>query len=260
MPLVGYVFEVDWMKKWIFPIAGLGTRTAQFGKFKPLIKVGGRPILEWALRGIEPLLTQNDEFIFITTEAFEKEFNVKKSIREILTGMGIDNSIYLSIAKKTPPGPAASVHVAARSIEGDDLCVVVNADQYAVFEIPAQVIPSHAFMPIYFNTSSSSSYACIENNHITAVHEKEKVSLHASIGVYGFGSGNRLLHALENLFSSGETVNGEYYVGPALNHIIKEGGTVLPTRTFAKFDLGNPNGIKRFSNTLNAFLKFPVSV
>src|SRR5512138_3843073 len=65
---------------WIFPIAGRGTRTSSYGKFKPFIPVLGRRILHWCLAGIRPLVGPLDRFIFITTRAFEDEFSVRREL------------------------------------------------------------------------------------------------------------------------------------------------------------------------------------
>ncbi|MCB4755540.1 MAG: hypothetical protein LHV69_00660 [Elusimicrobia bacterium] len=176
---------------------------------------------------------------------------MKKAIEGILSKEVIMNKYRVFLAPDTPPGPAASVYTAKDALMTKDPCTVINCDQYIIFDIKRELDEKGGYLPLYFGLSPSSSYAIIEGGRVKRIVEKDPVSHYASSGVYGFGSGEWLLRALEWQLDSGKPLNGEYFVGPAMNYLIDSGGIVYPTTTFAKFDLGNENGIQRFSTLMN---------
>lgn len=242
------------MTTWIFPIAGKGTRTSDYGKFKPFIPVLGRKILHWCLAGIRPLIAPGDRFAFITTRAFEAEFSVRRELEALFAEEGIPGGLDLVLAADTPPGPAASVHLARHLLAEDLPCTVINADQMVHYEHRPALGPQEGYLPLYVNATGKSSYLTIENGRITGIFEKEMRSHYASAGVYALGSAGALIGAIEKSFSRGVTCDGEYYVGPALNHLIAEGGILWPAQTFMKYDLGSIGGIDRFTRYWRALL------
>jgi len=233
-------------------MAGNGTRTQTLGTFKPFIKVGGRTILEWLLRSLSFHVGLEDRFYFVTTQAFQDEFDVQENLLAHFRRNGILLPFELSIAPQTPEGPAASVALAAEQIDRTEaMAVVVNVDQYIQFAIPSPAGDEpYAFMPIYAEFSSKSSYVSIEDGLITRVVEKQNISNLASAGIYGFSSTQLLNEALEAQFNHGERIKGEHYVGPAMNFLIEKGVPVIPAATRSKMDLGNLQGIAEFQRRM----------
>jgi hypothetical protein len=145
-----------------------------------------------------------------------------------------------------PAGPAATVRAGAELLNTSEPCTVVNSDQYVVCDLRRDLGPEEGLLPLYFNDSPKSSYALLEAGLVREIREKQVISNHASAGVYVFGSGHALLRSIEILMTSGCHHQGEYYVGPAMNELIRRGGRVYPARTWAKFDLGDEQGISLF--------------
>jgi UDP-N-acetylglucosamine diphosphorylase / glucose-1-phosphate thymidylyltransferase / UDP-N-acetylgalactosamine diphosphorylase / glucosamine-1-phosphate N-acetyltransferase / galactosamine-1-phosphate N-acetyltransferase len=231
---------------WLVPMAGQGTRTRKFGKFKPFIKVNERMLVEWTLLGFRHEFNSDDNVFFITTEAFDQQFEVKNTMKNIFDKLNLKCRHRVILAEATPPGPAASVYLAKDFLDLSSPCIIVNADQFTIFKIFRNLKPMDGFIPIYFNSSPKSSYAVIRNGIVTSIHEKEPVSNYASSGVYGFGSCEGLIYAVEKLFASKLTVKGEYFIGPAMNNLLQRGGKVYPVSTQAKFDLGDEEGLLNF--------------
>lgn len=238
-------------------MAGRGTRTSDFGAFKPFIPVHGIPVLEWLLRSLAVHVDEASRFVFVTTEAFEREFQVRTTIARILEHCAIGSPFEVVLAPDVPQGPAKSVALAAAALRGGPGAVtVVNVDQYVHFAIPADFDrllgagEAAGYLPLYAEFTDKASYAAIAQGRITEVVEKRNISNLASAGVYGLTSIDLLEHMLATHFASGETVRGEFYVGPAYNHLIRAGVPVLPAAVLAKFDLGSPNGIEAFGRRL----------
>jgi hypothetical protein len=241
---------------WIFPIAGRGTRTVIYGKFKPFIPVLGRKILHWCLTGIHPLIGPHDRFVFITTREFEVEFSVKRELEALFVEVGLAQHLDFVLAPDTPPGPAASVHLAGRLLDEDTPCTVINADQLVQYKHRTNLGVHEGYVPLYVNSTGKSSYVTIEDCRITGIFEKDMRSHYASAGVYTLGSARTLIKVIEESFTRGITHNGEYYVGPALNHFISGGGILWPAQVFMKIDLGSIEGIDFFTRSWQGLLGF----
>jgi NDP-sugar pyrophosphorylase family protein len=230
----------------VFPMAGQGIRTRALGECKPLIEVAGQPMIQWALTGFRHHVRPGDSFVFVTTRYFEEKFSVKKRLKEILRELGLTHSADVILCEERPAGPADTVRKAGQLLDVGEPCTVVNSDQYIVCDLRRDLGSEDGLLPVYFNDSPESSYARIEAGLVTEIREKQVISNHASAGVYVFGSGHGLLRSIESTMKSDCHHRGEYYVGPAMNELIRRGGRVYPARTLAKFDLGNEAGISLF--------------
>lgn len=246
--------------QWLFPLAGRGTRTRKLGKFKPFIKILDRAMLQWCLTGLTNLVQEDDRFIFITTEAFESEFNVRQNIATLLADLQIHNPFQVLLARETPAGPAASVYLSKDLLVADEACTVVNADQFIAYDQRKDLKHNDGYLPTYFNTTGKSSYVEIHQGRITAVHEKVMKTHYASAGVYCLGSARLLIESIEYAFANKLLHKDEYYIGPALNYVISQGGTLYPVSTHAKWDLGSLDGITRFTRMMHLLGQTPETI
>lgn len=233
---------------WIFPMCGRGTRTSELGDFKPFIKIKGKKILEWLMVSIKRNIKDGDVMFFITRTCFNKNYKVEIEIKKILNGLNISNEFKIILTDSLPPGPAASVYLAKNYID-DAPVIVVNADQYIDFDMCPNIKEGTGFLPIYAEFTSKCSYVSLNKEGIIdMIVEKENISNLASAGVYCIGNGNDLMKAIEIAFEKKDMRNGEYYVGPALNNLIKMGYKFYPSAVRSKYDLGNIKGIGLFES------------
>ena len=70
---------------------------------------------------------------------------------------------------------------------------------------------------------------------VTRIAEKEPISDIATCGVYYFRSWRLLRTAICSMVADNERYNGEFYLAPVYNHMIKHGGSV---RTFDASEFG----------------------
>jgi dTDP-glucose pyrophosphorylase len=106
------------------------------------------------------------------------------------------------------------------------------------------------FLPVYAEFTKKSSYVEISAGLITKIVEKRNISNLASAGVYAVSTGSALVEAIEKQFEENQQTNGEFYVGVALNNLIKCGYKFYPTTVRTKYDLGYPGGIELFERML----------
>jgi UDP-N-acetylglucosamine diphosphorylase / glucose-1-phosphate thymidylyltransferase / UDP-N-acetylgalactosamine diphosphorylase / glucosamine-1-phosphate N-acetyltransferase / galactosamine-1-phosphate N-acetyltransferase len=236
--------------KWVFPMAGRGTRTSELGSFKPFVRIGSRLMLGWLLRSIGSKIGQSDSMVFVTTDAYAEAHDVRANIQKILSEEGILNGFELVTTLETPPGPAATVHSAREFISTDEPAIVVNCDQFIDFDLVDMAEGRCGFLPVYTQFGQKSSFVRIENGLITLIVEKENISNIASAGVYAVSSGKALIWAIERQFERDQRTKGEFYVGVALNNLIEKGYRLYPCAVRAKYDLGNVADIRRFETTM----------
>lgn len=244
------------MTNWIFPIAGKGTRTQEHGKFKPFIDIAGKMMIERCIDNLRSKFSKDDEFYFVTTKAFEKEFNVT----EIMTRVLREYSVTVIKTESTPPGQAYSVRYAVNAIlnadrdkDNDNPCIVVNCDQLTLFDMPDILLKHVVFMPIYFTSHGKSCYVQIRTdvNRITNIEEKKLISNYASSGTFIFGS----VTLLKNCINWGIDYvrpTTELYLGPCINYVIENRrGHVIPITTYMKIDLGTDEQIEKYLKYLD---------
>jgi dTDP-glucose pyrophosphorylase len=86
--------------------------------------------------------------------------------------------------------------------------------------------------------------------HAVRVVEKEVISDMATVGIYHFASGAAFVRAADAMIEAGDQVNGEYYVAPVYNYLIRAGGTVgvfdAGAEGEAFWGLGTPFDLYRF--------------
>ncbi|WP_240207208.1 hypothetical protein [Vibrio sp. CyArs1] len=236
-------------KTWIFPIAGNGTRTKTLGKFKPFIEVSGKTILEWFLISIFENIDSDDDFIFVTTQAFEDEFQVTKMISHTLQKVQLHNNASYEIVLTTPDGPAKSVEAGLKCVtESHKPVVIANVDQYILFSLPED-LSSACYLVANIDLGESKSYIYLDNKEVTQVVEKINVSNVASTGIYTFPNQGVLAEALERLFETKKMTKSEYYISTAMNEIINDYDFgVIPA--LAKLDLGTELNVKYFEKTV----------
>jgi len=231
-------------------MAGRGSRTRQFGEFKPFIEIGGRRILAWMLRSIGAKIGDSDKLVFVTTVEYADRFDVQRTISRMLQDEDLGNDFVLITCEETPPGPSATVYKAREQFQTDEPVIVVNCDQYIDFDMGDVSESESGFLPVYAEFTGKSSYVDIGAGVITKIVEKQNISNLASAGVYAVSRGKALAEAIEKQFQENQQTNGEFYVGVALNNLIGKGYKLYPTAVRVKYDLGNRKGIELFEQTL----------
>jgi NDP-sugar pyrophosphorylase family protein len=234
---------------WIFPLAGRGTRTQTQGGFKPFIKVGDKRLIEWTLLGVKKHFKITDSLLFITTEEFERKYSFRNEMQKTLGALSEQAQFFF--CKENTHGPAQTIYEARRFFDTESPCTIVNGDQFTVFDIKENLKPDEGFIPIYFGLSQKSSFVQIDEGLITEVVEKKMISHYACAGAYGIGSGKALINCLHDELTNGQLVGGEHYVGPSFNFLIQKGSKIYPTKTYAKFDLGDVESIDFFKSAFS---------
>lgn len=238
----------------VIPMAGRGSRFADAGYHdpKPLIPVGGRPMIEWIIDNIRP--NQSHRFIFICLgEHLERYPAVETKLRELCPGCEIVP------VKSVTEGAACTVLLAKNLIDNQSPLMIANSDQIVDLPINSYLTLGDSeqvdgFIMTFWSDHPKWSYCKLtETGDVTEVVEKEVVSNDATVGIYNFRHGADFVRAAESMIQHNFRVNGEFYVAPTYNQLITEGSKIMVKSTghegAGMYGLGTPEDLELFKKT-----------
>ena len=238
----------------VVPMAGRGSRFANAGFTvpKPLIPVGGKPMIQWVIDNVRP--AQPHTFTFICLKEHLERFpEVPETLRSLCPGCNI-----VTVSEVTE-GAACTVLLAKEFIDNEDALMIANADQFVELDIDSYLaemdIQKADGLIMTFDASHPKWSYCRmnENGTVSEVLEKQPVSNEATVGIYNFRRGADYVRAAERMIADNLRVNNEFYVAPTYNQLIGEGGKVVVCRTGREYEgmygLGVPEDLEFFKST-----------
>lgn len=221
----------------IIPMAGRGTRLRPHTLItpKPLIKIAGRPIIEWLVKDIIALCPEKVNKIGFVIGDFGKE--VENALLEIARSCGAEGSIFY---QEKALGTAHAILCAAELLEGKTVVAFADTLFKTDYKIDTQkdgvifvqkVEDPKAFGVVKMDTSG----------RITDFVEKPQtfVSDLAIIGVYYFKDGSLLRDEMQYLIDHNITEKGEYQLTNAMENMKNKGAAFYPGEMQEWLDCGN---------------------
>ncbi len=240
----------------VIPMAGAGSRFAKAGYTdpKPLIKVHDTPMIEAVVRNLKP--SAPHRFIFIVQAAHAQAYGLREYLPSISGGGEV-----IEIDGLTE-GAACTVLKTRHLIDNNQPLMIANSDQFIDCDINTYLGDMAArqldglIMTMTANDPKWSFVALDEARLVTRVVEKEVISDEATVGIYNFRHGADFVRAADKMIARHERVNGEFYVAPAYNALIREGQRVgihnIGSEAQGMYGLGIPAD-------LDLFLALPLS-
>lgn len=238
----------------VVPMAGRGSRFAQAGflKPKPLILLGGLPMIQWVIRNIRP--SRPHRFIFVCLrEHLIANPEVAATLRELCPGCEI-----IEINEVTQ-GAACTVLLARAHIDNDAPLMIANADQYVTLPIDEYLAAmddasvSGLIMTFWADHPKWSYCRLTPAGDVTEVVEKKVISNEATVGLYNFRHGRDFVQAADEMIRRNLRVNNEFYVAPAYNLLIERGDRIVVRQTGREYagmyGLGTPEDYEFFQTT-----------
>ena len=238
----------------VVPMAGRGSRFANAGYKdpKPLIPVGGKPMIQWVIDNIRPV--QPHRFIFVClAEHLETYPQVPATLRRLCPGCEI-----VTVDQVTE-GAACTVLLARRFIDNDDPLMIANSDQFVELPIDAYLTEmerQHAdgLIMTFWADHPKWSYCRMKpDGSVQEVVEKQVASNEATVGIYNFRRGRDYVRAADAMIAKNLRVNNEFYVAPTYNRLIEEGAKIVVSATGREYDgmfgLGVPEDLEFFMTT-----------
>ncbi|MBI5770160.1 MAG: glycosyltransferase family 2 protein [Verrucomicrobia bacterium] len=238
----------------VVPMAGRGSRfaTAGFIDPKPLIPVGGKPMIQWVIENVRP--AQAHRFIFIClAEHLAAYPQVPDTLRRLCPGCEI-----VTVDRVTE-GAACTVLLARALIDSVHPLMIANSDQFVALQIDAYLATmddkdGDGLIMTFWSDHPKWSYCRMNGDgFVQEVVEKQVVSNEATVGIYNFRRGCDFVRAADAMIAQNLRVNNEFYVAPTYNQLIAQGARIVTHRTGREYDgmhgLGTPEDLAAFKRT-----------
>jgi UDP-N-acetylglucosamine diphosphorylase / glucose-1-phosphate thymidylyltransferase / UDP-N-acetylgalactosamine diphosphorylase / glucosamine-1-phosphate N-acetyltransferase / galactosamine-1-phosphate N-acetyltransferase len=242
--------------KIVIPMAGRGSRYADKGYDtpKPLIEVSGQPMLFWALGNLLPL--DFSELIFVVLAEHEAQFGVSKLIRGHLEGKLGGKRIHVVCIPNPTEGQLCTVLAARHLINFEEALLIAASDTFIQsdlqVDIDARPPDCAGIISVIDLPGTQWSFARTnQSGRVVQVAEKERISDHASNGLYYFSRGRDLVRFGEAMVQENERVRGEFFVIPVYQKMIDSGHKILISKAKSMWDMGTPEA----KNAFEAYLK-----
>ncbi|MBL8861158.1 MAG: glycosyltransferase family 2 protein [Planctomycetes bacterium] len=238
----------------VVPMAGRGQRFADAGYDlpKPLIPIHGFPMIQVVIENLTP--TRPHRFVFLLLREHAQQFGLADRLREWAPGCE------LVFVDQVTQGAACTVLLARSSIDDDRPLMIANCDQYvsvAIDDYLGQLSDATGLIMTMWADDPKWSFVRLgAGGAVTEVVEKQVVSNEATVGIYNFRHGADFVRAADAMIAQDLRVNGEFYVAPAYNQLLRAGAAVrvhnIGRVGAGMHGIGTPADIE-------AFLAHPVS-
>jgi len=235
----------------VIPMAGRGSRFADAGFTdpKPLIKFGGKPMIQWVVENIRP--ARAHRFIFLCLADHLARY---PRLRPELEAIG-PGCVIVPIEQVTE-GAACTVLLARRWIDSDEPLMIANSDQYVELPIEDYLKAlddrrADGLIMTFWSDHPKWSYARLRaDGTVAEVVEKKVISNEATVGIYNFTRGRDFVAGADAMIARNLRVNGEFYVAPVYNLLIEKGAQILTAKIGAgaagMHGLGTPEDLQKF--------------
>lgn len=202
----------------LIPLAGLGTRFPIETYFypKPLIKINNESMVVKAVKSLD---IKGKYFFVIRKDQFSDE--IKRSISSIIL-----DSTFIEIDFITE-GPACSALLFEDVINNDEELVIANCDQIMEWNSDVFLYNARLYdgaIVTYHTDTDKNSFAKIDKaGLVTEIREKEVISNISLNGIHYWKKGKYFVESAKSMICNNDRApNGEFYIGPTYNYMIKE--------------------------------------
>lgn len=238
----------DYDKIILIPIGGTGTRfkNNSYCRPKALINVFGKPLLKYI---IDNLSLDESTLLYIVYNSEYEQYRLEDMLHKSYPTIKFK---FLKLEEQTT-GAAETINIALSNlnIKHDVPTLCLDSDNFYTCDIIKKWSGNNSVM--YFKTEIAEpifSYIVTENNTITAIEEKNKISNNACTGAYGFESYKQLLKYTGEIVKSKSKVKGECYTSLCVK-LMLEHNIPFTSVEISEADyhcLGTPVQLKLFYN------------
>ncbi len=217
--------------KVILPVAGKGTRLLPVTREvpKPLVRVAGRPVLDYVMDRLEPL--DIEELIFITG-------HLKEAVEEYVTA-NYDLPARF-VEQKVQDGTAGAVHLARPYVDGPVMIIFVDT----LFDADLSLVDTVAAEGIIWakEVEDYQRFGVVvtdENGYMQRIVEKpsEPISKLANIGLYYIRDWETLFAGIDRTLA-GPQMKGEWFLTDAFQYMIDQGKRLYTAEVQGWYDCG----------------------
>ncbi len=172
--------------------------------------------------GSEPDSIELDcHYTFIVLQDHIREYAVDQALKTLVPGCSV-----VTVDRVTE-GAACTVLLARDLIDNDSPLMMANSDQFVDVDINTYLAAQEqqdldGLIMTFWADHPKWSYCRMgQGGMVTEVLEKQVVSNEATVGIYNFRRGKDFVKAADKMIALDKRVNGEFYVAPVYNELIR---------------------------------------
>lgn len=232
----------------IIPLGGKGTRfAASHSVSKPLIEINGKSMIETVIDCLNISLEDN-LYIFYNNRLDLNNLKLHKY-----------NPILIAIPDTL--GAAETLLYGLDHVNNDNPLLVIDCDTCYRQDIILMCKNSDNKNLVFYTYNDETipiySYICINNNNIiTDIAEKHKISNNANTGAYAFSNAKLLKNYCNIVLSNNLFMNGEPYTSCVIKQMLLNSITfsAVKLKECSVISFGTPDAIKKYNSSTYAFL------
>lgn len=225
----------------LVPIAGTSPffSTDQYFFPKPLIEVGGRPMIERVVENLARAAV-DVSFVFVVQQDDVSRFSLDRTLQILAS-----NQCKILSLRNATKGGLCSALLAIDHLDLGAPLIVANGDQVIDADlagITAEFLAKKvdAGVILFDSVHPRWSYAELDGGgNVLQAAEKRVISRRAIAGFYYFKTAGTFVSAAMRCVENNTSVDGHYFIAPCLNEIILNGGTVashhIPAAAYHSF-------------------------
>ncbi|MFV2007196.1 MAG: sugar phosphate nucleotidyltransferase [Longimicrobiales bacterium] len=221
--------------KAIIPLAGKGSRLRPhtFATPKPLLRVGGRPVMSYILDDLQRLGVE--EIVFVVGY-------LRDVVREYIESEYPDIEGHY-VVQEVQDGTAGALRLAAPFVDEDVLILFVDTLFDADLTLVRSLREEWAGVIWAKEVEDYERFGVIltdDSGAMTRIVEKpsEPVSKLANIGLYYIRDHKLLFEGIEHTMNSSPGVSGEYYLTDAFQYMVDNGARICTAPVAGWYDCG----------------------
>lgn len=235
----------------LIPMAGRGSRflkekdkNPEYANPKPTININGHPMVRWALSSLP--LTKEDKLIFLILKEHIENFQIDSTLKQIF-----GEEVILIIVDKLTEGAACTALLAKNYINNAEPLLITDSDHYLdggkIFDLIESSKDIDGIIPVFYANNSKWSFSKTDGEgFVVEVAEKIQISRNANIGAYYFSKGRDFVWAAEEMIEEQDKTNGEFFIAPVYNYLIRRGKLIKLARPRFVHGLGTPKDLDKF--------------
>lgn len=236
-------------------MAGRGSRFYDAGYTVPKYEIiaHDRSLFEWSMLSLKNFLTPDSRVIFVCLE----ENKSSNFVLHQTKGLGLTD-VHVIELKELTDGQATTAYLSRDLWMSEWPLLIYNIDTYVKPDAlkPSDIRPgSEGWVPCFRVPGEHWSFVKLgADGWAVDLAEKQRISDHASIGLYWFSRASRYIKLYDRFFSCQDNlVRGERYIAPLYRQLIAEDGkiSILNLNLLDVHVLGTPT-------ELDWFLQLPV--
>ncbi|MBO6855914.1 glycosyltransferase family 2 protein [Roseibium sp.] len=207
-------------------MAGMGSRFTKAGYDRPKYEIEalGRPLFDWSMLSMEAYREAGWSFCF----AVRSGLNAPDFLTARCKALGIQVDGIVELDELTDGQATTALELVATASENQPLAIF-NIDTYVAPGAmkPADPAVCAGHVPCFPGPGNGWSFARIDaDGRVVELREKERISDHATVGLYWFDSVARYRDVYARFFRNSGEAKGERYIAPMYNQIIADGAAV----------------------------------